>query len=107
MKRKWRYGLATALIAGVFAMLPFSARAEGGVLIDEKNFPDWDFRNYVSQFDKSGDGELSNEEIAAVTEIDIEFSRSRDLVRLEACTSVAELYCDDILLIKGDVSGGT
>jgi hypothetical protein len=43
------------------------------VEINETNFPDENFREYVkSSFDKDGDGVLSAEEIAAVTEINIE-----------------------------------
>lgn len=42
-----------------------------GVAIDEKNFPDEGFRNYVKYFDESGDGYLSDDEIGNVTSLDI------------------------------------
>ena len=41
------------------------------VAIDEANFPDEVFREYVSGLDKNNDGSLSDSEIAAVTVIDV------------------------------------
>ena len=107
MKKKWRLGLATAVIAGVFAMLPFGVRAEGGVAIDEANFPNEKFRNYVSRFDTSGEGELSSDEIAAVKEIDVGRRDIDDLTGVEIFTSLEKLACHNNQLTKLDVSQNT
>ena len=104
MKRKLRYGLATALIVGIFALLPFGARAEGGVLIDETNFPNAGFRRDVSKFDTNEDGKLSSGEIKAVTKIN---TCSADLTGIKNFTSLTDLCCYDSLLTNLDVSGCT
>jgi len=64
---------AIALLFCLILSLCFAAAAcaEGGVAISKANFPDANFRKYVSEkFDKDGDAVLSPEEIAAVTEIE-------------------------------------
>ena len=62
MRRKWRLGVAAALLAGgVSLALPFGARAdEKGIAINETNFPDEDFREFVEDFDTKGDGYYYN-----------------------------------------------
>ena len=57
MKRKWRFGVAAALLAGGLAVaLPGNVHAEEkGIEINETNFPDERFREYVKQFDTGGD----------------------------------------------------
>ena len=42
------------------------------VAINETNFPDAVFREYVQQFDTDGNGSFSDEELAAVTTIDVD-----------------------------------
>ena len=54
----------------VLTLLPTAAFAAGGVDINETNFPDKGFREYVKEkFDKNKDDILSADEIAAVEEI--------------------------------------
>ena len=48
-----------------------ASAAEGDVLINDTNFPDENFRNYVQKFDTVDDNILSAEEIAAVTSINV------------------------------------
>ena len=62
MRRKWRLGVAAALLAGgVSLALPFGARAdEKGIAINETNFPDEYFREFVEDFDTKGDGYYYN-----------------------------------------------
>ena len=65
--------LLVALLA-VAALAPAAAMAEGteDVKIDETNFPDDTFRDYVkNNCDKNRDGYLSEEEIEDVKEIDL------------------------------------
>ena len=57
----------------VLTLLPTAAFAAGGVEIDETNFPDEKFREYVkTKFDKDNDDILSADEIAEAKEISVE-----------------------------------
>ena len=73
MKKKWMHGLAGALVVGAFAFVPHVALAAmGDVEINETNFPDAKFRNYISEnFDQDGNGSLSSAEIANVKKISL------------------------------------
>ncbi len=42
---------------------------QASVEINETNFPDENLRNYASQFDEDGNGTLSDDELAQITEI--------------------------------------
>ena len=82
------------------------------VEINETNFPDAIFREYVkSSFDKDGDGVLSAEEIAAVTSIILsedglhgETIVVSDLKGIEYFTNLKELNCNESNLTKIDLS---
>ena len=78
------------------------------VEINETNFPDENFREYVkSSFDKDGDGVLSAEEIAAVTKIDVYDMGISDLTGIEYFTDLAFLNCNKNNLTALDVSNNT
>ena len=65
-------GLSAFLaMAMCFGLLPATAwAAEEGVAIDESNFPNKTFRNYIQKvFDKDNNDFFSADEIAAVTAI--------------------------------------
>ena len=70
------------------ACMPLSMQAQ--VEIDDVNFPDANFRNYVATFDADGDGELSEVEIAAVTKIEI--NTVADFTGIENFTNLTVLY---------------
>ncbi len=64
--------LLAALLLGLAPALAVEANAADGVAINEENFPDAIFREYVStNLDTDGDGALSDAEIEAVTSIDV------------------------------------
>ena len=64
---------ALMLCCMVLTLLPTAALADGDVAIDETNFPDENFRQYVkTEFDKDNNDSLSAEEIAAVDSIRVE-----------------------------------
>ncbi len=77
---------------------PVSVTPEG-LEINAVNFPDEVFRTYVSNnFDTDGNGYLSDEEIAAVTKIDVSGSDTTDggvasLTGIEHFTALDTLYC--------------
>lgn len=79
------------------------ARIGGDVAINEANFPDEAFRNYVNTYvDTDGDGSLSASEISKVTQIFV-FGVS-NLKGIEYFTSLTGLYCSNSQLTSLDVS---
>ncbi len=74
-----------------------------GLGIDEYNFPDEVFREYVEQFDTNHDEALSEEELSAVTEMDV-IGNVADLTGIENFTSLKRLEVQNQQLTKLDVS---
>ena len=88
--------------------LKASAEGEESIEINETNFPDENFRNYVQSFDTVDDDEiLSAEEIAAVTEIQVSDMGISDLKGIEHFTALIYLNCMNNSLTSLDVSGCT
>lgn len=84
-----------------FTLLP-------GIAINETNFPDDTFRDYVSEnFDTDGDDVLSSDEIDDVTEIDVNSESIDDLTGIEYFTELEELYCYNNNLTELDLSNLT
>ncbi len=88
--------------------------ADGGegfvtsVAVSETNFPDANFRSYVSgNCDTDGDGYLSEAEIADVTVINIFISSISDLTGIEYFTELEQLWCHQNQLTTLDVSNNT
>ena len=101
--------LLVALLA-VAALAPAAAMAEGteDVKIDETNFPDDTFRYYVkNNCDKNRDGYLSEEEIKAVTKIDVPKTLTKDLTGIEYITELKTLDCSSSYLTELDLSKNT
>ncbi len=99
-------GFLLALTAAAL-LFPGSARAEiDQVPINEKNFPDQVFRQYVSDnFDTDGDAILSRDELEAVTEIDCSQMHIRSLVGISNFVALRELDCSDNEIWELDLSG--
>ena len=92
----------------VFMCVIFAPRAWADVAIDETNFPDETFRAYVSSnCDTDNNGNLSEEEIAAVTNIDVSGQGISSLKGIEYFTALWELYCNNNQLTALDVSSST
>ena len=108
-KRKWGAALlCAALLAG---LLPAAAQAEG-VTIDETNFPDAAFREYVSNFDSDNDGSLSSDEIGKVESMVLIYGLTTDskitsLKGIEYFTALTSLNCSDNALTALNVSQNT
>jgi len=93
------------------------------IAIDEINFPDYQFRKDVMEFDLDGDGYLSEEEIMLVTEIEVAFDRFQiwlpgdpplpernsilSLKGIEYFYNIEYLSCSANYLIELDVSKNT
>ncbi|MDY3926769.1 MAG: S-layer homology domain-containing protein [Anaerotignum sp.] len=104
-------GILISLIM-CLGLLPVTALAEEtstDVEISEANFPDATFRQYVSdEFDTNNDDYLDNDEIQAVTEIDVydEFV-IESLTGIEYFTELKELDCAGNQLTTLDISNNT
>ena len=109
-KRKW--GAALLCAALLAALLPAAAQAEG-VTIDETNFPDAAFREYVERVcDSDGNKVLSAEEIGKVESMMLvagwtTVSKITSLKGIEYFTALTELYCSNNALTELDVSKNT
>ncbi len=66
---------------------------DSGLAIDESNFPDEAFRNFVKQYDTDSVSGLSESEIAAVIEMDCSDLGINDLSGIEHFTALTKLDC--------------
>ena len=81
---------------------------EAGVEINETNFPDARFREYVKEFDENNNEFLSEEEIANVHSLHIEHERVESMKGIKFFTSLTDLICrDNSSLEELDMSGCT
>ena len=99
----WLALLAAAVLAPVAAM----AEGTGDVQINETNFPDEKFRDYVQSELASGRNFLTKDEIASVTTIDVCVQDISDLTGIEHFTALEELDCSYNNLTSLDVSKNT
>ncbi len=82
--------------------------ANTDVAINEINFPDEIFRTYVdNNFDTTDDGFLTDEEIAAVTQIDVSYMGISDLTGVEFFSALEQLDCFANSLTTLDLSSCT
>ena len=99
------YTLLIALIAMTAAGV---AQRAGSVEINETNFPDEKFRNFVKKtYDTNGDGSLDETEAAAVTSINISSRIIKNLKGIEFFTALEYLECQNNALTSLDVSKNT
>ena len=92
----------------VVGLLPTAVFAADEVAINETNFPDEKFRNYViTEFDKNSDSKLNSEEIAAVTKIEANNKGIKSLVGVGFFTALETLTCRGNELTGLDLSKNT
>lgn len=103
------FALFTVLLVSTNLFSTDYAQAETGeIAIDETNFPDTAFRQYVSdKADVDGSGFLSDEEIAAVTEMGIADMGISSLKGINYFTALESLYCYGNNLWSIDLSENT
>ena len=75
------------------------------IAINEENFPDENFRNWVLNQEYGKDGVLTDEEITGVTVIDVNGKDIANLQGIEKFTSLTSLYCSSNELTTLDLSG--
>ena len=103
----WLALLLALLAAAVLAPVAAMASGTGDVAINENNFPDEKFRAYVQQFDTDHSGSLSSDEIAVVTQIDVQGRGISNLTGIEHFTALKQLTCHGNALTSLDVSQNT
>ena len=92
----------------VLTLLPTAAFAAGGVEIDETNFPDEKFREYVkTKFDKDNDDILSADEIAAADTIFVTGKPITSIEGIAYFTALTNLMCSNTKLTTLDTSYNT
>jgi len=80
----------------------------GGVEISESNFPDENFRQYISNnLDTNSDGLISPAEIRNTSYIDVTYSSISSLKGIEYFTSLTQLQCYGNQITALDVSKNT
>lgn len=98
--------MGVSILSGTAGME--EAHGAGMVAIDETNFPDTAFRNYVQDnFDIGGDGVLQEQEANAVTEIIVNEMGISDLKGIEHFTNLQHLECINNNLTAIDISQNT
>lgn len=103
MKKRLMTLLLSVLM--VFSMAPTTVWA-ADITIDATRFPDEVFRQYVeTYFDTNQDNVLSEEEIAAVTNIEVYSQGISSLKGIEYFTNLQTLDCSNNQLTQLDVSG--
>ena len=87
----------------------YAGSDESGIAIDATNFPDEKFRAVVAgtSIDKDANGYLSDEEIAAVTELTVSQKNITSLKGIEFFTALTKLVCYVNWLTSLDVSKNT
>lgn len=82
-------------------------KPSGGVAIDEKNFPDKNFRKYLLEQDYGNDGVISENEIKRVNSIYVENCDIYNLKGIEFFTDLTYLNCSRNELTSLDVSNNS
>ncbi len=100
-------GFLCSIIFYIVIGIPQMASASG-VSINETNFPDAVFRNYVSiEFDQNKDGILSDEEINEITQVCVDGKGIKSLKGIEYFTSLYNLLCRNNQLTALNISNNT
>ncbi|MBQ8452768.1 MAG: leucine-rich repeat domain-containing protein [Prevotella sp.] len=83
------------------------ATSSSDVAINETNFPDANFRNYLLAQDYGQDGILTEEEIRNITSIEVSYKQISSLQGIEFFTALTDLSCLGNQLTSLDVSHNT
>ncbi len=94
------------LLSFVFTLL-FASAARADVEVNEKNFPDRIFREWLLGQEFGADSVLTDDEIAGVTQISVPQMRIQSLRGIEYFTALISLSCSENQLRSLDVSKNT
>ena len=101
------FALAATVAFGISAIPAKTVKADGDVQINEENFPDEVFRDWVKANIGNGDNVLTQEEISQVKSIDVESLEIKDLYGIGFFTNLEDLLCDYTLMTSLDVNRNT
>ncbi|MBO7453200.1 MAG: DUF4214 domain-containing protein [Clostridiales bacterium] len=108
MKRLSEFLLVAVVATSIF---PFfgsaSVRAADGIALNSTNFPDKNFLNYVSVFDKDGNKTLSATEIKEAYFIECPNKQIKDITGIKYFTSATSLDIANNQIEKVDLSANT
>ena len=90
-----------------FALIMAGTAMQAQIVINETNFPDENFRNWILAQDYGQDGVLTVHEIAGITYIDVLDKNIANLKGIEYFTALTELNCYNNQLTSLDVSQNT
>lgn len=97
--------LSLLLIISLFPISVYGEDAGTEVIIDELNFPDQIFRDYVSEnYDSNSDGALNSSEIAGATILSLSAKGVSSLKGIEHLTALNNIYCDNNPITDLDLS---
>lgn len=115
--------LAVTVIVASCSLNAFAAEKATGIAINEENFPDDNFRNYLLNgsyyiwddngnpieivYDADKDGYLCESEIKNIRQLQIQQSPITDLTGIEHLTSLIEVGCQYSAVEKMDLSNNT
>lgn len=95
------------LISLFLALFCIAAGAQADVVINDQNFPDEIFRNWLLLVDNDKDEKFSDEEIANITGMRIDGMGIETLQGIEYFTALKELFCSENQLKTLDLSNNT
>lgn len=103
------FSLPVAILTFCTALLLTSTTsyAANDVTINATNFPDENFRTYITSFDTDKNSILSSKELKSVKEINVINNEISSLKGIEYFTSLTELRCQDNNLTTLDISKNT
>ncbi len=93
-----------AVTAGIVIFAGTTAFAAGDIEINETNFPDKYFREWIASQSYGSDGVLTSDEISKIKTINVSNLSISDLKGIEYFTALEELYCYDNILTNLDAS---
>ena len=98
-----------AALASALMMIPCTTvnAAETGVPLDAAHFPDKAFRSEVQQYDTNNNGTLSQQELTAVTTINVPGCDIKSVKGIEYFTALTVLYLGGNQLSSVDLSHNT
>ncbi len=111
MKKKIFAGLSALALVLSMPFIPSAVSADDAspenISINQTNFPDEKFRDYVKKFDQDSNGILSDTEIAEVTSINVSGEGVSNLNGIGYFTSLTVLNCYKNQLTSLDVENNT